>query len=668
MKIRNFTLLIALFVAVGAFAQPTAVIKQASVAPVIDGVIDEVWAEADAEHAIDQPYREEVPTVGASGATYWKALWTGDGGVPKSVYVLLVVDDDDFYPHYIPELDSWEADKPEIYFDVNFILDDGVGPSVGGSGHYQFAPEFVADFLGGELQTGDNGFEYAMLVNDPDYVAEYHIPADVLLTGEGTGADFTETIGFDVTIIDRDEATNTRDRAVWANVGAVDECWSNMDDAGEVTFEGAVSPIWIDEITINETDPVIDENNGKVMLTTSVIPTDATETALAWTVENGTGRATIDGSTGELTAVIDGTVTVTVASAYAEASVEVTISNQIVTMPEINLMRNGYMEDFNEEENLDVWNRPVIDGALYIAAPPMTGNWWENGAMTGQTGFGLNPDDDYTLSFVLWSDAPDTFYVDFEDPANDYNRFGSSTHPSATGLSDASEDGQSQWEFVTTTDPMKYTYDVVFNEWVDNTQETFNIMGGKHEEGDIYLDSIVLYRNDDLSLLTEDYMPVEAITITNESTVAIGGSLVLSADVAPAEATLTDLAWEVMPVTGWAHINEAGELVGDSAGIVMVHAMAKDDSKEMAELEVTVTWPEGIAQQQLSKLEVYPNPALNELNVVTTPNTLISVYNSVGTRMFEAVSAGTVTRLDVSELPGGIYFVKSDNAVARFVK
>ena len=72
MKKSFTTLLIAAICVMGAFAQqPTAVIKKASVAPEVDGVIDDVWAEAD-KNNIDKPYREEVPTIGLSGETTWR--------------------------------------------------------------------------------------------------------------------------------------------------------------------------------------------------------------------------------------------------------------------------------------------------------------------------------------------------------------------------------------------------------------------------------------------------------------------------------------------------------------------------------------------------------------------------------------------------------------------
>ncbi len=59
----------------GTLAQkPTAVIRKASVAPVIDGQVDEVWAEADPENNIDKPAIDDVPTLGEPGETTWQGL------------------------------------------------------------------------------------------------------------------------------------------------------------------------------------------------------------------------------------------------------------------------------------------------------------------------------------------------------------------------------------------------------------------------------------------------------------------------------------------------------------------------------------------------------------------------------------------------------------------
>jgi len=677
---RKFTLLFlcSLF-ALGLMAQErTALIIKASDVPVIDGVIDEVWAEADAENYIDRNVTDIIPTLGDPGETIWKGLWAQEG-----VYILLSVTDDDFHPYYeVPGSASWQYDKPELYFDVNFELKDGGGPSTG-QGHYQVAPAFTEGLNDGTVFTcGWNGNDgdivtYAAKVEEPNYVVEYFIPFSSLTDADGIGVDIEGTIGFDVTIVDRDEGDERERYGIWSNDTDTPDnglSWVNMDDAGLITFDGAEGGIYVDNVSIE--DAIVDENNGTVQIVATILPADATNKNLKWTVTDGTGRASID-KNGVLTGIVDGTVTVNALAtdgSWMEDDCTVTISNQIVTMPEINLIRNGFFNDFNDEGVADEWsgNFSVVNGALYIPAPETSGNWWEGGAISGQADFGLNTTDTYTFSFVAWSESPDTFYVDFEDPANEYNRFGNSTHPYAFDLSgnEPPGEGSTQWEFVTNTESTYYLIeeDLVFERWKENTLEQFNLMGGKHDEGGVSIDSVILINNKDKDLLTPGYIPVTEINVSGGDAVEVGGTLQFSADVVPSNAMLKEVRWSVENGSGYATIDEDGMLTGDSTGMVTVIATAKDDSGETGVMDVRVG-SVGISQQSVETLSVYPNPAMNELNVVlTSENTRVSIYNGVGQKLDEVVVSGTQYKFDISSYAAGIYFVKTDHAVARFVK
>ena len=101
--------------------------------PVIDGVEEEIWDGVDPVN-FTLMLGTEVATVTA----YWKALWDCD-----NIYVLINVEDDDHYPAWESGGNAWEYDKPEIYFDVNDTLVDGLGPATASSGHYQFSPGFA---------------------------------------------------------------------------------------------------------------------------------------------------------------------------------------------------------------------------------------------------------------------------------------------------------------------------------------------------------------------------------------------------------------------------------------------------------------------------------------------------------------------------------------------
>jgi hypothetical protein len=671
MKMKFTLLFLCAVFTVGALAQkPTAVIKKASEAPVIDGEVDDVWAEAPLNN-IDKDFFGQVPTVGPSGTTTWQGLWVEDG-----MYVLLIVNDDAFYPWYAvePPGETWQYDKTELYFDVNYNLEDGGGPLPdwigGGNGHYQIEPEFTETNIDGTLQVYDTragleGVQYAFMVNDPDYIAEYFVPFVLLTDGEGGPADLTGDIGFDVYVIDRDPGDAGERNAVWANTGGEDgtqSSWNNMDGCGIINFEGAVEPVYIDEIHL--TGGEITENNGKLQVQAVVVPEDNTET-LTWSVADGVdgGRATIDRH-GVVTAVLDGTVTVTASSKYLDESVEVTISNQIVTMPEINLIRNGYFDEVDGNGRALEWtgNPFVVDGVMTLDPPAGGLNVWDY--TISQHTFGCNTTDQYWFTFIARADSPDTFNVDFEDIFEErYTRYGTSSHEYSNGTSD--------WTFVTETEWTKYDFDVVFDNKLPDTQEALNFMLGWHDPV-VYIDSVILYNENDLALLTQGYVPVESITVSSEggvNVVPVGSTLQMSAEVLPEGATLTGVNWSVVPGTGDATIDAGGLLTGDTVGMVTVVASAKDDSKVWNDLEVYVTWPEGIAPDRVSTLQVYPNPARDELHVVlTTVNAMVSIYNSVGQKMEEVRVSGTEHRFDISSYAAGLYFVKTGNTVAKFIK
>jgi hypothetical protein len=675
MKMKIFTLFICgMFVAVvsGQQAQPEAVIKKTEVIPVLDGEIDDVWGNADA-NLFERNFQAELPTVGDS---YWKALWS-DMGDDAGVYLLIWVDDDDYWPHYISGgANSWEYDKIEIYFDCNtWNLADGGGASGGpANGHHQIAVMYEDGKIDGTMLSGlDNpdadDIWYSHKVNDPDVLAEYFIPLEFLVDSDGGPVDLSEQVGFDITLIDQDEGVTTvRQRRVWANegLGGGDESWNNMDDCGLITFEGVLEKVYVESVTLTAED--ITQNNKKMQIIAEVLPEDATTKSLTWTVENVTGRAKIDAN-GLLTPIIDGLVTVTGATkdgSYIEESVDVNISGQIVSMPEINLIRNGYFKRVDGDGTASEWTGnpaevQVYDGVLTVDPPAGGVNYWDYTVI--QQNFGCNTTDQYWFGFVLWADASDTFDVDFEDPANDYLRYGNSS-------SEFSPGGTSDWVVYTETTPTKYLFDVVFENKVDNTVESCQFMVGLHDPV-LYLDSVLLYNENDLALIT-DYKPVEWITVTADGDAVVhkGGTLQMMAEVLPEDADYKDVVyWSVEPGTGWATIDDDGVLTGDSTGTVTVMATASDDSEVYGLLEVEVTWGEGVEQHRVNTLKLYPNPAVNELNIVLTEeNSTISIYNSLGQRVEVVNVSGTEYRLDVSSYERGIYFVRTGDLVAKFIK
>jgi hypothetical protein len=667
--------------ATGAFAQkPHAVIKQAGdELPAIDGIVEQLWDTIPAQ-AIDRPFGTEVPSLGNPGETTWQAIWNYSG-----IWVLLQVTDDYFYPHYAvdPPGNTWEYDKPELYFDVNYILvndDDNEGPLPdgrgNGNGHYQICPAFTDGMNDGTMITINDGItdgvQYAFFVSDPSYVAEYFIPLSVLLDDQGATVDLTGEVGFDVTIIDRDPGDAAYNSAVWSNIGTNESSWNGMDDCGIITFENAQPLVWIEDLSL--TGGEITENNGTLQIQVSITPENATVQKLKWEVVNGSGRAKVN-SNGLVTAIMDGEVTVigtTTDGSWIEESATVTISNQIVSIGEINVIRNPNFDRENADGTAAEYGGwggdagaplpQVVDGVAVCTPAPDGAEAWQYSL--NQSALTALPDIPYVFSFVAWADEARTFMVDFENIYNElYNYYGASTDP-------RSPDGLSDWTFDITDQCTRYTFDVVFDAMDENTIQTLVFQLGL---SDIvtYIDSLELVSEADYALITQ-YTPVTAIVVTGAggaTSVPVDGTLQMSAEVFPAEADYPGVKWSVVNGTGTATIDENGLLTPETSGKVTVVASAVDDSGVTDELQVTVTWPMGIAPSSVDILKIFPNPATDEIHIVLDrADRLVTVYNSVGMKMDEVLVNGTEQTLDISSYSPGLYFVRTEHAVSKFIK
>ncbi|MGE0019041.1 MAG: sugar-binding protein [Draconibacterium sp.] len=582
-----FTLILGVLFATGLFAQnPEAVIKKTDVKPVIDGVFDDVWATTDS-NAILRPYYNDpstptTPTLGEPGETYWKALWDADG-----FYLIVNVADDNYFPNYAvtPAGNPWDYDKPEIYFDVNYVLRDAMGPSTGGSGHYQFAPDMTAAKIDGLNTTETDGRQHAFKVEDPAYVAEYFVPWSWLKDKEGVGVDRTGQIGFDVMINDNDPSTMARHRAIWGadNTQGTGEAWTNMDESGIITLEGAEAGEEVSEI--NLTGGTITTDNGTLQIGAEVLPEDAEVKTLTWSVataEGSTGRATIS-STGLLTAIMDGVVTVTAKAqdaSFLEQTVDVTISGQVIQVADVNIIRNGNFDLVNETSGAPLewggwidgtYGQPyaVVDGAASLTVDQIhaTEPWHYQFSQSNLTAM---PDIPYILKFKAWASKERQINFDFEDTsANGYNRYGVSTDVTSTG--------ESEWNLDLTTEPQWFTLNVTFTEMIPSTVQKIQFMLSK-DDGTVFLDSMSLISEADMAL-------VPAI------------------------------------------------------------------------------------DQRLATFEIYPNPADTKLHIsLNTENTVVAIYNSVGVKMEEVLVPGTHHIFDVSRYTKGLYFVKANNSVMKFVK
>jgi hypothetical protein len=584
MRIKFLAILMCGLLSAAAIGQkPEATINKASVAPVVDGQIDAVWTEANS-YNISKAFSEETPSLGAEGETTWKALWMDHG-----IYVLVQVNDNAFFPKWAdsPEGQAdYLYDLPELFFDINTTLEDGLGVK-DGLGHHLVSPGFREGEIDGTSFYDNRNPEvlFAHRVLDPTYVSEYYIPFSTLTDREGNPISNNQ-IGFDVYIRDRDPGDFSPHRAVWANTGNIGEPWINMDDCGTMTLEGAEP---VSDITLAE--GVINQDNGTLQMEAMIYPANAFNKKLKWTVSNGTGKASIN-DMGLVTAIADGIVTVTAIAIYGsgiEASAVVTISNQVPEIEELNLIRNGNFDRIDEAGFPEEWiqllaiqdRTPFVeDGHVVLDPAQDLQSFYEYQFV--QEEFGCNTTSEYMFSFVAWADEARTFQVHFEDPVNQWNLYGVSDH-------DDSFMGQSGWIFDVSTVPTHYSFYVIFKNKLETTRESLVFQLGL--SGIVcYLDSVQLINLDDLPLLRY-FNPITSLTISSEGdavTLLKDQNLQMSADVLPLDATLADYRWSVLPGSGNGTIDKHGLLTGTEAGTLTVVATGRDGSNFTGEMEIEV--------------------------------------------------------------------------------
>lgn len=462
----------------------TAVIKKADVAPVIDGVVDEVWSKAP-EIKIEKVLKSDTPDIGEST---WQALWDFDG-----LYILLKIDDDAFYPGYIAgSSEDWNYDLPGFSIDVNPVLEDGVGSGAGSStGHYGFGPIFSKS-TDNTLVTEPSGFKYFHKVMAPSYIAEYFVPFSMLKDRYGNEMDIAGEIGFDVNIIDRDPGDPKRGIAVWSNSGEKDENYNNMDDAGHITLEGADDDlIYITSVTLDEGS--ININGGSLKIGVNILPENASIKKLDWTVEPST-YAKIS-SDGILTALKNGIVKVKAATTdgtWLEATTTVIITGQEVNMGKLNVLKNGNFDDglsnwsfFNGTGGVD----PDASNGTIVCDPGSDGAAQPAYMYQfSQKNFSFISGIEYIFGFQAWADKPRSLRAVIETSSNGIPWIGKSIESSEGAV----------WNSELTTEPVNYIYHINFNDINDTPKLAFYLAGSNIA---VNLDSIFLVTAEDYDLI-----------------------------------------------------------------------------------------------------------------------------------------------------------------------
>ncbi|MBN2520547.1 MAG: hypothetical protein JXB17_08595 [Bacteroidales bacterium] len=194
-------------------------------APVIDGKVDEIW-NGTKKYKIDNNFINEEPSL--NDAT-WQAVWND-----TAIFIIVEIDDDDFYPSWKSGLESWQSDNIELYLDVDSIESHNF--PLPRTGLYMFNPDY-SEFEKGKLLK-DSLISYSNTYDEKNanMVFEYLVPFTTLVNynNDILNPYLNNTIKFGVVVSDLDKNNITRQRTAWPDF--YEDEWVNPDKLGEVIF------------------------------------------------------------------------------------------------------------------------------------------------------------------------------------------------------------------------------------------------------------------------------------------------------------------------------------------------------------------------------------------------------------------------------------------------
>ena len=424
--------------------------------------------------------------------------------------------------------------------------------------------------------------------------------------------------------------------------------------------------------------PVIQTNKGTMQLIAEVLPVDAAWKDIRWTVENGTGKASIS-SNGLLTAMSNGTVTARAWSTDGGeifGSILITISNQV---PVSSIIVRGadnktFINKFSES-----WLQ--LSAEVLPAQASYKSIIWsvENG-----TGMATIYEDG-----LFWSNGEGTVTVKATS-MDGSNTVGSLIITTDYGIQ-VNSISVSNPEGISSIflDEGSLQMNVhVFPEEAHNKNITWMVFGhgGKasvtedgllipEKQGKVIVCAASTDSTNVVGTMTISInKAVESLSVYGTggatSIEAPDGTLQMQADVLPIDASIRLITWSVVNGTGKAVINPDGLLTALADGTVTVYGKTTDGTEIVESCLLTISNQVGVQTLITKTVNVFPVPVENELTVsFEAQNATVAIYNLHGKKMTERQAFGNQVKFDVSSLEHGIYIVKVNGFVsARFIK
>jgi uncharacterized protein YjdB len=367
-------------------------------------------------------------------------------------------------------------------------------------------------------------------------------------------------------------------------------------------WNGGITTTPVTDITVTVAGgaSTISTNGGNLQLAAEVLPANATNTTVTWSVTNGTGLATIN-SSGLLTVIIDGTVTATATAndgSGVSGTLTITLSNPIVPVTGITVTGAGGDNTITTD-----------NGTLQLSASVLPSNatdktvTWSftdgtgqdninstgimiavaNGTVTAKASANDGSGVSGTLSITICNHVIQVsgITVSATGGANIITEVGGTLQLNASVLPVDATDKEMTWSIINRTGQAS----------VNASGLVTAIANGSATAKAAAKDGSGVYGILDI-FISNQIIPVSSISVTSADEVTTitsdGGTLQLATLVWPTNATDTTVTWSVVNGTGQATISSTGLVTAVSDGIVMATATANDGSGPEGALEITV--------------------------------------------------------------------------------
>ncbi len=466
------------------------------------------------------------------------------------------------------------------------------------------------------------------------------------------------------------QATINSSGLVTAQGSGTVTAWATANDGSEIygilviTLSNQVTPVSGITVTGAGGASIITTNNGTLQLSALVMPDNASNKSVTWSLVNGTGQASIN-SSGQVTAISDGSVTARATANDGSGiygTLIITIASQMIPVTSISVTGAGGSATISTENGTLQLNAAVLPAN----ATNKTVSWSvANGtgeASVNATGVLTAVANGTVTAMATANDGSGIFGTIVITISNQLVPVSGITVAGEGGISSISG-SNGTLQLIASVQPSNATLKTI----------TWSLINGT---GDASIDAAGLVTaisdgtvtakataNDGSAVygtliitITSELIFVTGISLTGEggaTTITAGNNpLQLSAEVLPSNASNKTVSWSVGGVTGAATINANGLVKALENGTVKAQATANDGSGIYGTLDISIN---------LNNQKPYSVIVTAEEIVIIFNEDFVScfadLYNLQGNHIERKIIDTDTVRFSTSHITPGLYII-----------